>query len=112
MLDFKVPSMRGLVIFLTRTLIGSHKISWIELFIENLKTWSENFAKYIAVRVPVNKKLAELIVNIVGSIINPNNIPKYLRTKFVKKNCIINVARRLSDEGSIVLAGRGGDDYV
>ena len=25
---------------------------------------------------------------------------------------IINVARRLSDEGSIVLAGRGGDDYV
>ena len=25
---------------------------------------------------------------------------------------IINVARRLSDEGSIVLAGRGGDDFV
>ena len=25
---------------------------------------------------------------------------------------IINTARRLSDEGSIVLAGRGGDDYV
>ena len=25
---------------------------------------------------------------------------------------IINVARRMSDEGSIVLAGRGGDDYV
>ena len=25
---------------------------------------------------------------------------------------IIAVARRMSDEGSIVLAGRGGDDYV
>ena len=25
---------------------------------------------------------------------------------------IINVARRMSDEGSIVLAGRGGDDFV
>ena len=25
---------------------------------------------------------------------------------------IINVARRLSDEGTIVLAGRGGDDLV
>ena len=25
---------------------------------------------------------------------------------------IINTARRLSDEGTIVLAGRGGDDYV
>ena len=25
---------------------------------------------------------------------------------------IINVARRMSDEGTIVLAGRGGDDYV
>ena len=25
---------------------------------------------------------------------------------------IINIARRLSDEGSIVLAGRGGDDFV
>jgi flagellar motor switch protein FliG len=25
---------------------------------------------------------------------------------------IINVARRLSDEGTIVLAGRGGDDFV
>jgi len=25
---------------------------------------------------------------------------------------IINVARRMSDEGSIVLAGRGGEDYV
>ena len=25
---------------------------------------------------------------------------------------IIYVARRLSDEGSIVLAGRGGDDFV
>ena len=25
---------------------------------------------------------------------------------------IINVARRLSDERSIVLAGRGGDDFV
>ena len=25
---------------------------------------------------------------------------------------IINVARRMSDEGTIVLAGRGGDDFV
>ena len=25
---------------------------------------------------------------------------------------IISVARRLSDEGTIVLAGRGGDDFV
>ena len=25
---------------------------------------------------------------------------------------VINIARRLSDEGSIVLAGRGGDDFV
>ena len=25
---------------------------------------------------------------------------------------IINVARRMSDEGQIVLAGRGGDDFV
>ena len=25
---------------------------------------------------------------------------------------IINAARRMSDEGTIVLAGRGGDDYV
>ena len=25
---------------------------------------------------------------------------------------VINVARRLSDEGTIVLAGRGGDDFV
>ena len=28
------------------------------------------------------------------------------------QKAIINVARRLSDEGAIVLAGRGGDDYV
>ena len=25
---------------------------------------------------------------------------------------IINVARKMSDEGTIVLAGRGGDDFV
>ena len=25
---------------------------------------------------------------------------------------IINTARRMSDEGAIVLAGRGGDDFV
>ena len=54
---------------------------------------SENFDKYIAERVPVIKKLVELIVNITGSIINPSNMPKYLKTKFVTKNCIINVAR-------------------
>ena len=28
------------------------------------------------------------------------------------QKAIINVARTMSDEGSIVLAGRGGDDYV
>ncbi len=28
------------------------------------------------------------------------------------QKAIINVARRLSDEGTIVLAGRGGDDFV
>ncbi len=28
------------------------------------------------------------------------------------QKAIINVARRLSDEGAIVLAGRGGDDFV
>ena len=30
--------------------------------------------------------------------------------KYTKE--IINVARRMSDEGTIVLAGRGGDDFV
>ena len=28
------------------------------------------------------------------------------------QKAVINVARRLSDEGTIVLAGRGGDDFV
>ena len=28
------------------------------------------------------------------------------------QKAIINVARTMSDEGSIVLAGRGGDDFV
>jgi flagellar motor switch protein FliG len=28
------------------------------------------------------------------------------------QKAVINVARTMSDEGSIVLAGRGGDDFV
>ena len=60
--DLIVPSINGLDLFLFIELSGNHKISLTALFIENLKTWSENFKTKTAAKEPKIKKAIDVVV--------------------------------------------------
>ena len=87
-----VPSIIGLARFFFSGATGSHRISWAALFVEYLKTWSENFAMNTADRVPKARNPEEPTASVMGRTSNPARIPNRVKIKPVTKNCIINVA--------------------
>ena len=71
---------------------GNQSISLIALLIENLNTWSENFVMNTVSNEPTSKKPVDPKDRVMGSIIRPISMPKRVRIKLVRKNCMINVA--------------------
>ena len=74
-----------------------------------LKDWSELDENELTQALQTVKSLAELegVANRRRVLRNPN-----LTTWSEAQKQIINVARKLSDDGTIVLAGRGGEEMV
>ena len=94
--DLTIPSMIGLVCNFFFAEIGSQSISLIELLIENLNTWSENFAIKTVNNVPLNKKPSDPIAKLIGKISSPLRIPNLFKMNPVIDNCIKRVANPVS----------------
>ena len=91
-IDFMVPSINGLYLFFLMVVSGSHKISLIALYIENLNTWSENFNTKIAIIEPNMRKPIDPNTRVIGKNIRPARIPNLVRIRPVIRACIKSVA--------------------
>ena len=85
-------SMTGFACFFRSLGTGSQRISCAALLIENLNTWSENFAINTDARIGIIRKPDVPKASEIGKNRSPASIPKRAKTTPVIKNCIKIVA--------------------